>query len=413
VCSSDLIEFFDISLPLPATEELDGLAYTLNKMAAQLNDRIRTATKQGNEQQAILSSMIEGVIAVDIDENIIIMNQTAGSMLRVSTESIQGKWIFEVIRNTDIRRFIQKTLASDISIEGEIVLLSPQGKERYLQTHGTVLVNSTGVSIGVLVVLHDVTRLKKLENVRREFVANVSHELRTPLTSIKGFVETLVDGAIHDPEGAKRFLNIIINHVNRLNAIVEDLLTISRIEKESETREIQLETTSIRSIITAAVNVCEQKAKERAVTLNVTCDGSLYIIANRFLLEQAIINLVDNAIKYSENESVVSVDVQERNKEIVISVSDNGCGISPEHVPRLFERFYRIDKARSRKQGGTGLGLSIVKHTVLAHGGRVDVKSTVGKGSTFFIYLKAQRDAPVKTSGDLTNHGTPATPYAP
>jgi len=234
---------------------------------------------------------------------------------------------------------------------------------------------------------HDVTRLRRLENVRSDFVANVSHELKTPITSIKGFVETLLDGAVHDPEDARRFLKIVAAQADRLNEIIEDLLTLSRLEGDTERAGISLQPGRIRDVLQAAAATCQLKATEKNVEIELTCDDGLRVEINAALLEQAVVNLVDNAVKYSPGGQTVHVEAAKTPAEIVIRVRDHGCGIGPDHLPRLFERFYRVDKARSRKLGGTGLGLAIVKHIAQAHGGRVTVESVPGEGSVFSVHL--------------------------
>ena len=231
------------------------------------------------------------------------------------------------------------------------------------------------------------TRLKRLEMVRRDFVANVSHELRTPVTSIKGFVETLLDGAMHNPDELQRFLRIVASQTDRLTAILEDLLTLSRVEQEENGAEIVFSPGPVKNVLDAAVEVCQMKASEKNIHVEITCDSVLQVPMNAPLLEQAVINLIDNAIKYSDPGQTVHVTATGSNGEVVIEIRDQGCGISREHLPRVFERFYRVDKARSRKLGGTGLGLAIVKHIAQAHNGRATVESSVGHGSTFSIRL--------------------------
>lgn len=375
----------DYRLAVPNSEEMGRLAEAMNQMAARLDDRIRTVVCQRNEQEAILVSMVEGVLAVDTNERVISLNAAAARLLDLSLEDAKGRSIQEAVRNTELQALIMQTLSKQRSIEEAIVLTGAE--ERYLQVRGTILKGAQGASIGALVVLNDVTRIRKLESLRHDFVANVSHELKTPITSIKGFVETLLDGALKNPEDAERFLTKVARQTDRLNQIVEDLIDLSRIEKDTEQAEIQLEESRVKEALEAAVQACEVQASIKAIKIDLTCDDYLKAKINPPLVEQAVINLIDNAIKYSETGQSIEVAAAEQESEIRVSVRDHGCGISQEHLPRLFERFYRVDKGRSRELGGTGLGLAIVKHIALAHNGRVSVKSTLDKGSVFTIHL--------------------------
>ena len=235
--------------------------------------------------------------------------------------------------------------------------------------------------------LNDVTQLRQLENMRRDFAANVSHEIKTPLTAIKGFVETLRHSYNEKPEDTERFIGIIDKHVNRLTAIVDDLISLSKIEQYDEKKEIKLRKNPIRNALQNAIDNCREKAGQKEITIDMTCEKDISAMIDATLLEQAIFNLLDNAINYSDLRSTVQVSVVSQDPDIIISVRDHGVGISKEHQPRLFERFYRVEKARNRKLGGTGLGLAIVKHIAQAHGGHVSIESTPGKGSTFSLYL--------------------------
>jgi len=371
--------------PLSDTEEFAGLAETLNGMASRLDEQLRSSARQGREQQAILAGMKEGVIAVGADDRILILNPTAEQLLGISMDSARGKTVQEAIRHPGLQKFFETAYAGDAPSSEEIVLRGRD--ERLLQATGSALVDADGNRIGALVVLNDVTQTRKLENLRRDFVANVSHELKTPITSIKGFVETLRDGAIDDPSKAREFLEIVARQADRLNAIIEDLLALSAIEQRAEAAEIPKQRERILSILEAAVVGLETKAGAAGVAVSVQCPPDLEADVNAPLLEQAVTNLLDNAIKYSPSGSTVSVMAELADGDVAIHVADNGPGIEAEHIPRLFERFYRVDKARSRKQGGTGLGLAIVKHIVQAHGGRTGVKSAPGQGSVFSIYL--------------------------
>lgn len=379
----------DRRLAVSGSEEICGLADTMNQMAAHLDDRIRTVLRQRNEQEAVLASMVEGVLAVDLEERVLRLNRAAGRLLGVRPEQVEGRRIQEVVRKADLQRFVGRTLASREPVEGDIVLRDAEDGERFLQAHGTMLRGGQGQEIGALIVLNDVTRLRRLETLRRDFVANVSHELKTPITAIKGFVETLLDGAAEDPENARRFLQIIIRQADRLNAIIDDLLDLSRIEQEAEKGGIPLARGFLRPVLESAVQSCSLGAREKSLQIILHCSSELAAQINAPLLEQAVVNLLTNAIKYSDPSGRIVVDAGQFGDKVMVKVQDWGCGISPEHLPRLFERFYRVDKARSRKQGGTGLGLAIVKHIVQSHGGEVVVHSTPGQGSTFTLVLPA------------------------
>jgi two-component system phosphate regulon sensor histidine kinase PhoR len=259
-----------------------------------------------------------------------------------------------------------------------------------LYVHHTPLEDAVGQRTGILVVMNDVTHLRKLENMRKDFAANVSHEIKTPLTAIKGFVETLRTGEDVDPKETQRFLSIIEKHVNRLTAIIEDLMKLSKIERQDEDSEIYLEESSVKSVILSAIQTCREKTVAKNITVDLVCPEDLKARFDSRLMAQALVNLLDNAINYSGEKSEIQISAGLKGQELRISVQDHGIGIPKEHLSRLFERFYRVDKARSRELGGTGLGLAIVKHIAHAHGGRVTVDSIFGKGSTFSLYLPAR-----------------------
>jgi two-component system phosphate regulon sensor histidine kinase PhoR len=306
-------------------------------------------------------------------------------LLDVTADQARGRGIEETVRNLDLQKFITATLSASGPAEAEIVLYGNQ--ERFLQLHGTALTDSTGAKLGALVVINDITRIRRLETVRQDFVANVSHELRTPITALKACVETLSDQAQDDPKDTARFIAMMGRQVERLNAIVEDLLSLSRIEHDAQHKRIPLERGPICEVLRRAVQTLSKAAAAKKMSVALDCAEGLEAPINAALLEQAVGNLLDNAIKYSGEGTSVVIGAQSVADGVEIKVTDQGPGIEKKHLSRIFERFYRVDQARSRSLGGTGLGLAIVKHIVLAHGGTVTVESTPGKGSAFTILI--------------------------
>ena len=368
-----------------STDEVGALARALNRMAAQLGDRMSTIGRQQAEQQAMLTSMVEGVLAVDPNGSVLYLNDAAAELVGSSLHTAQGRSIQEVIRHHELQGFITETLINSEPMEAETVI---QGvTERHIQLQGAPLSDSLGGRIGGLIVMNDVTRQKRLESFRSDFVANVSHELKTPITALKGCVETLTGDDPVDPDAESRFMAIMTRHVDRLEAIVQDLLSLSRLEFEVGHDQVQLENGYLADITRRAVQAFEERAGLKGIAIQVDCPEGLQAQINSALMEQAIGNLVDNAVKYSQDNTTVIVAVQEHAEDLLIQVADQGPGIEKKHLPRLFERFYRVDRARSRSLGGTGLGLSIVKHIALAHKGSVSVDSTPGQGSVFTIRI--------------------------
>ncbi len=377
---------FSRRVELNASDPLETvlLAQAINEIAIQLNQRIETVLNQRNEQEAVFSSMLEGVMAIDAKERILRINQAALRILEVSGTKVEGMTIQEMIRNSELQNLILLSLKHGEAMGREIEI---EKDKRTLFIQSAPLLDTQKNNCGIVVVINDITRLKQLETHRRDFVANVSHELRTPLTSIQGFAETLLNPAVTNQREKDEFISIIHSHAVRLGAILEDLLTLSRLEQEGENKGIERPDEKIKPTVQRAILLCQKRAFERSITIQFHCSEDYKVKHNAPLIEQALVNLLDNAIKYSDSERRIKISIFSDDEGVRIAVADEGSGIAKAHLPRLFERFYRVDKARSRKMGGTGLGLSIVKHIALVHGGYVDVKSTINQGSVFSIHL--------------------------
>jgi len=378
---------FGFQLVEPPIKEMACLARALNKTAIELKEHIDQITKQSNDYQNVLSSMREGLIAVNRDQIVLHLNPAAEKMFGTSQEDSPGRILQEIIRNQKLNELVLWTLKTGQPQEGDILFADQQ--ERLINVHTTLLTDEEDLTNGALVVFNDVTHLRRLENLRKDFAASVSHEIKTPLTAVKASVETLLSGAMDDAAQARRFLSMIKNNTDRLEAIVEDLLQLARIEKEKDIGEDQLEKVGVLDMIESAKEAVSEKARIKDISIQVRGEENLTVHVNPRLMEQAFLNLLDNAIQYAEPGTSVNIDLEKLDSLVLIHFKDQGPGIAKEHLPRLFERFYRVDKARSRKLGGTGLGLAIVKHIVGAHGGRVTVESTMRQGSLFTIHLPA------------------------
>ena len=346
--------------------------------------QLQTTTDAKAQQQVLFNSMLEGLLLLDRNRRIYLANRAFKNLFGLKTE-LRGKTIMEALRVHELAALVERVGSDGQVFDYELKL--PELSERWLQVNAAAIFNSAGEREGTILVFHDLTRLKQLERTREEFVANVSHELRTPLSLIKGYVETLLDGARGNPEVAERFLKIIERNTQRLDLLIQDLLTISALESGRVT--LNLQPVTLRPLADKVLADLKTRAENKGVKLvNELPELTATADANR--LEQVLANLVDNAIKYGRAEGTVAVGGRSDDEaKIEIFVRDDGPGIPTEALERVFERFYRVDKARSREQGGTGLGLSIVKHIVQNHGGKVWVKSDLGKGATFFFTLPA------------------------
>ena len=371
-------------LPEHSIFEIDELSQTLNTLSLKIQKNTKELDIKYIEQQAILASMQEGVLAIDKKQQIIQINRAAMSILEINNlDDTDSRIIQQHIRFSNLQNFIKKILLTKKQATKDMTLNASSIKS--VQVTGSPLTNEKGVNIGALIVMRDITDLRKLEEVRTDFVANVSHELKTPITSIKGFIETLSSDDFEHNKETKKFLEIIRQQSNRLNTIVDDLLTLSRIERKEE--HIVFDLFPLENIIKNSIALCHHQAEKKNIKIKMNCDSNSEIKVNSALLEQALVNLIINAIQHSNSNTTISLIGQIKDKKIIISVQDEGIGIEKKHHTRLFERFYRIDSSRSRNDGGTGLGLSIVKHIVNAHKGEISLESEIGKGSIFTIKI--------------------------
>ena len=391
------------SIP-PWFPEGDRLFRDLTSFGTNVQKELDLQRQRILEKETILSILMEGYVALDLKQNILDFNSAAAEMLQIDESRARYEFFGSVIRHVVLLDLVKKVLECGKEIQDDIEIRTDESS-LYLQVLCRPIIEpgmSEGIGlppnsdsspsniekqVGVLIILNDITQLQRLETVRRDFIANVSHELKTPITSIKGSVETLLQEEEMDGSTLNRFLKIILRHSDRLNSIIEDLLTLSRIEQGQMTVVEHLQVTSINQLIQQVLQVCEHSASEKGIKLEMNGDEILDAAVNPPLLEQALINLVENAIKYSDPKSLVSLSLEKQADKFIICVKDQGFGIEAKHHERIFERFYRIDVARSRKLGGTGLGLSIVKHIIQAHQGTISLTSTPGEGSTFLIQI--------------------------
>ena len=374
---------FSKKLEFRSPDEIGQLALSLNQMSEDLENKIKIISEDRDKMEVVLSSVIEGIAAIDREGKIMLYNYAFEKIINFPRNKALGKFHWEIIRNNQLNKLLKETLQEGQTLTREIILFLPS--EKIFKASSAPLGGKSNIW-GAVVVLNDITEIKRLERMRVEFVANVSHELRTPLTSIQGFIETLKDGAINDPEKAQHFLKIIEDQSNRLNNLIEDLLHLSKIESQEILMNFQ--SVNLKELIDQVILEFKEKIEDRKHHIKV----NIYPHLSRLKVDPEQIktvmrNLLDNAIKYTPDKGEISISALEREKDIYIEIADNGMGISAEHLPRIFERFYRVNKDRSRKLGGTGLGLAIVKHIIQAHQGTIGVESKPGKGSKFFFTL--------------------------
>ncbi len=377
---------FGVRAPARSPDEIGALGRSLNVMAARLREKIDDLAQERAKATAILDGMVEGVIAVDAHEQVLLMNERARAMLGLGAARVEGKPLLEAVRNTDLHEMLSegRRPAAGAGVRRELRLSAPA--ERVLEAHAVPL-GLGGDEAGAVVVLHDVTALRHLERVRTEFVANLSHELRTPLTAIHGYLETLLGGALDEPEHAHKFLGIVYRHTERLGRLLDDLTDLSNVELGRVT--LRLAPLPLGEVVDSVLAIIGPKAAAGQVALEARlATGLAPVLADRDRLSQILINVVDNAVKYTPPGGHVTVSAgMGQDGHVAVTVADTGVGIPAADLPRITERFYRVDKARSRELGGTGLGLAIVKHLVIAHGGELRIDSRPGEGTTVAFTL--------------------------
>lgn len=374
-------------LAVPDTEELSELAKAMNQMVRNLNDRIQESNNRRRELEAVHSSMQEGVIAIDNEERIITVNSAAARIFNFTPEQLKKRNVLEVSRNFELQTFIHKALSTHEPVEDDILI--ERDDDHILNIHSTALWDTRERRMGTLIIFHDITRMRRLERMHKDFAANVSHELKTPLTTIKGFIETLQEMLKNqDARQSLGFMQIIEKNVNRMIELINDLLALARLERLEGTG-IQFEDHQLSMLIQGALSACRAAADKKQIQLIVDCPDHLTAMVDPILVEQALVNLVDNAVKYSPEGAWVRITAGRVNGWVDMVIEDSGNGIAKEHLPKIFNRFYRVDKGRSRQEGGTGLGLAIVKHIVQYHNGRIDVSSVMGQGTRFQISIPA------------------------
>ncbi len=370
--------------------ELRDLSRSLNRMAEQLSGQINLLREQRNEQETILQSMQVGVIALDPSQRVLSINRVAQLMLGLTNDECRGQPLESVVVDGGLLRFAADASSEPTDLAREFELKA--AAQLNVRAIAGRLRDADGEPLGVVIILNDITHVRRLERLRTDFAANASHELRTPITNIKGYVETLLEeGALETPQ-ASQFLGIIGRNAERLGAIIDDMLALTSLERADVQERLVTQPTPVGAMLNAVRSHLEPDARAHGARVVVKVEQPLFAEVNARLAEQAVANLISNAIKYGPTGTTVTVRARPTAMKnnaagVEVVVDDDGPGISSDHVPRLFERFYRVDKARSRQQGGTGLGLAIVKHIALVHGGSVRAESELGRGSTFYLVL--------------------------
>lgn len=377
---------FHQKIYLDGTDEFQKIAGGLNSLGSALKHKFQELAEERKNLSVVLEHMAEGVIAFDERRRILLMNPAAGVLFNVDRNKIREKSVLEVTRSEKIEEMARRSILGKSVVTEEMEIT--QEKEMILKIQAIGIPEEEGAGVvGGILVFYDMTEIRNLEKMRKEFVANVSHELKTPLTSIKGFIETLLSGTYKNPGQSEAFLKMMEQDSDRLTRLIDDLLELSRVE--SKKVQLKLETLSLNQEAAKSLLLCQRLIEEKSLKLenHITEENDFSVRADADKLQQIFINLIDNAVKFNRVNGRIILRAEKVHSFVKISVEDTGCGIPQKDLSRIFERFYRVDKARSRALGGTGLGLAIVKHLVEAHGGDVSCQSTVEKGSIFSFTL--------------------------
>ena len=368
----------------PISGTIGELFTKINSLARSLSELSLQEQIQSEQLSTVVENSESGLVLIDEKGYIHIVNRKFISMFGKKPSDYIGHLYYDVLENEQIHHTVQETFLYEKQVKH---LFSLEGKNEkiYIQIVGAPIFNERNMLRGAVLVIYDITEFKKVETMRKDFVANVSHELKTPITSIKGFAETLLDGAAEEPEVRTQFLNIIFEESKRIEHLIEDLLVLSKLEKDESA--INVEHIEVDYMLDDILPVVEQQALQKNIDMKVEMDQNVTLEADEEKIKQILFNLVTNAISYTPEKGSVSIKIKEEEHDVCFIVQDTGIGISEQDLPRIFERFYRVDKDRSRETGGTGLGLAIVKHIVEAHQGKIDVDSELGKGTTFKVYI--------------------------
>lgn len=366
-------------------DETGMLSQAMNILARNLQEMTSAQEMQQDRLHTLIENMGSGMILIDSHGYISLVNRSYKEIFHVTNEQFLNRLYYEAFEHKEIIALVEEIFMTEVKVRKQM-LLPLQIERKHFEVYGAPIISTSHEWKGIVLVFHDITELKRLEQMRKDFLANVSHELKTPITSIKGFSETLLDGAMEDEKLRVYFLSIILKESDRMQSLIEDLLDLSKIEQQGF--RLNMSTVDIKQLLEEIGVILQGKAEGKPISLTIQADEHIIIPGDPHRLKQIFINLMNNAISYTPAGGNVTVHVKDEPKWISITVSDTGIGINKEEIPRIFERFYRVDKARSRNTGGTGLGLSIVKHLVEAHSGYITVQSEMGKGTTFTVRLR-------------------------